>query len=410
MNSSPTSQQPTTVIGVPLILLLAALTALDAMAIDLYLPGMPLIADDFGVTSGVIQQTLAVFLAGLAVGQGIYGPLLDRFGRRIPLLIGAGIFVVGSIMAALAPTVEWLLVARLVQALGAAAGLVAPRAIVDDLCSMAESAHVFSLLMQVMMIAPILAPILGGYLLGYGSWRLIFWVMAGVGLAVLFWALRTIPDSLPADRRVPLNLGNILGAYGRQMRNSVFMAYTVAGGFILGSLFVYISASSFVFSKQFGLSPTQFSYVFAANSIAFVVGGHISNRLLKRGAAAGTIMLRGIVLHMVAGLTLFLVTQTSDTSLTVYSGLLAVALGALGLVFGNLTALTMMHAGQQAGVASALMGMLHYLTAAIIGYAVSFMPQGLGQLPLAIACCGAFALLLCHSAARLAALHSHPQT
>lgn len=232
----------TAALGMTLIVLLALLTALDAMAIDMYLPGMPQIAADLGVSAGRIQQTLSVFLVGLAIGQALYGPLLDRFGRRLPLLAGVAIFALGSVAAALAPSVEWLLAARFVQALGAAAGLVAPRAIVADLCDVTESSRIFSLLMQIMMIAPILAPIMGGYLLGWGSWRLVFWVLAGLGVAGWLWGLRSLPDSLPVAQRVPLQVDGILRAYGRQMRDPVFVLYTLAGGFILGSLFVYMSA------------------------------------------------------------------------------------------------------------------------------------------------------------------------
>ncbi|HRN60146.1 MAG TPA: multidrug effflux MFS transporter [Chiayiivirga sp.] len=383
-----------------LILLLAFLTGLDAMAIDMYLPGMPGIAADFDVSPGRIQQTLSIFLLGLAIGQGLYGPLLDRYGRRVPLLAGMAIFVAGSVLGALAPSVEWLMAARFLQAIGAAAGLVTPRAIVADLCSLSESARVFSVLMQVMMIAPILAPILGGYLLGHGDWRLIFWVLAALGAIGLAWGLRSIPDSLPVERRTPLHPGSIARAYGRQMRNGPFMAYTLSGGFVLGALFVYISGSAFVFTGHFGLSPAQFSYVFAANSVAVVLGGALSNRLLRGGMAAQRVMVIGLVLHVLAAFALFLAVAAGLTSLAVYLGLLALAIGLLGLVFGNMTALTMDNAGPQAGTASALMGMLQYLVAAIVGYVVSLTAQGLGQLPLAIAACGVLALVLYGFAAR----------
>lgn len=381
-------------ISLTLILLLTFLTALDAMAIDMYLPGMPNISADFDVSPGRIQQTLSIFLAGLAVGQGIYGPLLDRFGRRIPLLIGVGIFTAGSVLGALAPSVEWLLAARFVQAIGAAAGLVTPRAIVADLCSLAESARIFSLLMQVMMIAPILAPIVGGYLLEHGDWRFIFWVLAGLGSLGVIWGLKEIPDSLPIERRASLHLGHIGRAYGRQVRNRPFIAYALSGGFALSALFAYISGSAFVFTTYFDLTPTQFSYVFAANSIALVLGGMLSNRLLIRGLSSQRVMVIGLMLHTMSGLALFLVVQANISTLSAYAGLLALAIGALGLVFGNVTALTMNKAGPQVGTASALMGMLHYLIAAIVGYLVSLTPQGLGQLPLAISVSGLLALLL----------------
>ncbi len=392
--------------GVALIILLALLTALDAMAIDMYLPGMPLIAADFGVSDGRIQQTLSIFLAGLAIGQGLYGPLLDRFGRRLPLLAGVGIFIAGSVIAALAPSVEWLMAARFMQALGAAAGLVTPRAIVADLCSTTESARIFSLLMQVMMIAPILAPILGGYLLGHGGWRFIFWTLASLGLAGMLWGLKALPDSLPTTQREPLRLGTILRAYAASARRRTFMAYTLAGGFILSSLFTYISASAFVFTQHFGLSAVQFSYLFAGNSVALVFGGLISNALLKGGWSPRRIMLYGITLHTVAGIGLLVLAQANQATLLLYGSVLAVAIGALGLVFGNLTALTMEDAGRQVGVGSALMGVMHYLMSAAVGYAASLAAPGLAPLPTTIAVCGALALILCLSVRAVPRAHS----
>lgn len=380
-------------IGLALLILLALVTALDAMAIDMYLPGMPAMAEAFDVPPGRIQQTLSVFLAGLAIGQGLYGPLLDRFGRRLPLLVGVGIFVLGSIWAALAQSVEALMVARFVQALGAAAGLVAPRAIVADLCDMKESARIFSLLMQVMMIAPVVAPLLGGFLLGHGGWRFIFWALASLGAIGLVWGLRAVPDSLAPDARTALSVGGVLRAYGRQLRHGVFMCYALAGGMIMGSLFTYISASAFVFTDHYALTPTQFSYVFAANSIALVIGGGISNALLKRGVATQNAMLMGMALHAVAGGLLFALTLWAAPGLVLYASVLAVAVGAMGLIFGNVTALTMACAGRQAGVASALMGVIHYLVAALIGYGVSLLPQGPATLPMALAFCGVASLV-----------------
>ncbi len=389
-------------LGFALILLLALLTALDAMAIDMYLPAMPTIADVFGASPARVQQTLSVFLAGLAVGQAFYGPLLDRYGRRLPLLAGLVMFVLGSVLAAQAASVDALLAARFLQALGAAGGLVTPRAIVADRCDVAESSRIFSLLMQFMMIAPILAPLLGGYLLGHGGWRFIFWTLAGLGLLGLAWCLAALPDTLPPDRRVPLRPGTIARGYGRQMASPVFMAYTLAGGCILGSLFLYISSSAFVFTEHFRLTPAQFSYLFAANSVALVLGGHVGNVLLRRGVHPRHTLYIGIALHGLAGLGLYLIVQAGGASLEVYIALLAFAVGALGLIFGNLTALTMASAGRQVGVASALMGSLHYLLSAVIGYLASLAAAGPAALPAAIAVCAALAGGLCLVASRLA--------
>lgn len=389
-------------IGIALILILALLTGLDAMAIDMYLPGMPALATSFQTTSGRIQQTLSIFLAGLAIGQALYGPLLDRYGRRLPLLAGVLVFVIGSVLAALSPTLEWLLFARFLQALGAAAGLVTPRAIVADLCNLSQASRIFSLLMQVMMIAPIVAPLLGSYVLVLGgSWRLIFWILAGLGLIGFFWGLREIPNSLPPERYVPLKISNIARAYGAQITSPVFMTYTVAGGLILASLFMYISGSAFIFTEYYALSPTEYGYLFAVNSVALVIGGQLSNKLLEMEFSEHKIMYIGILIHTIAGFILYLVANSDFVNLWIYFALLALAIGSLGMVFGNMTALTMNSAGRQVGTASALMGTSHYLLSAIVGYLFSFAAPGPSALPLGIAICGATALLLSLLARRI---------
>ncbi|OAT38331.1 Bcr/CflA family multidrug resistance transporter [Proteus myxofaciens ATCC 19692] len=376
-----------------LVILLALITALDAMAIDLYLPAMPTIANDIHVSSVDIQLTLSVFLVGLAIGQGIYGPLLDRYGRRIPLLVGIGIFSLGSFIATITQNLEWLLIARLIQAIGASAGLVTPRAIVDDSCSLKESSKIFSLLMQIMMIAPILAPIIGGFLLSHIGWRSIFGFMTLLGIIIFIWGYRSIPDTLPIEHRTPLSIKNSIRAYLTQLGNTVYMGYTLAGGVILASLFVYISGSSFIFTAHYGLTPTQFSYIFAANAIALIIGGQIDIFLQKRYISSKIIIILGIVIHTAVGITLLTVINIGNVSLITFGSLLAIGVGALGLIFGNLTALTMASVKSQSGVASSLMGMLQYFISAVIGFLISLISSAMYQLPFAFFICGLLAML-----------------
>ena len=381
-------------VSLALIMLMALLTALDSMAIDMYLPGMPDIATDLKVPLSKIQQTLAIFLAGLAIGQGIYGPLLDRFGRRLPILIGIMIFIGGSIMGALAPTVEWLLVARFIQAIGASAGLVTPRAIVADTCNLKESAHVFSILMQAMMLGPILAPVLGGIVLDIADWRMIFWVIAFVGFLSLVWAWKLVPDSLPVSERSPLNMKHVLKTYFTQMCNYNFMLYALASGFAMSGLFLYVSGSAFVFREHFGLSSSMFSYLFALNSLGLVLSGMISNFFLVRGVSSRKLLMIGMFIHTIAAAVLYLLSLKSSLSLLAYTACIAIAISALGLVLGNITALTMNNGGKQAGAASSVMGVLQYLLPAITGYIVSLFVQTIALLPLSIAICGFLGVVL----------------
>lgn len=391
MSTTATSGQAR--ISVGLLILLALLTALDAIAIDMYLPAMPAIADAFAVDAGRIQQTLSVFLAGLAIGQALYGPLLDRYGRRVPLMAGMLLFIAGSAASALSTSPEMLMLARFVQALGAAAGLVTPRAVVSDMCSVTESSRIYSVLMQVMMIAPIVAPIVGGIVLKAGGWQTIFWLLTLSGGIALLWCLWGLPETLSPAARTRLDARTLWRVYTTLLSHRNFMAFTLAGGFILGSLFTWISASSFILTGTFSLSPTAFSYLFAMNSIMLIGGGFLSNLLLKRGYTEIGLTRIGVTVHILAGSILFIAALAGAASLALFVVAIAIGMGALGLVFGNLTALTMQQAKHQAGVASSIMGALQYLLSSIIGFAYSKWSAGLESLPLTLALCGAIALI-----------------
>lgn len=367
----------------------------------MYLPAFPTVASSLGITAGQVQQTLTVFLIGLGVGQGLYGPLLDRFGRRTPLLIGLSLFVLGSLAAALTTSFEGLLVARFLQAIGAAAGAVASRAVVTDTCDTHSSARIYSMLMQMMMIAPITAPMLGGLILLYGEWHLIFWVLAFFGSACLLFTARLLPETLPIERRVPLSTHSIIRNYALQLRNPSFFFYTLASGCIFGSLFLYVTTSPFVFISMFGLTPNQFSYIFASNAIGMIVIGQINLRLLKHYGAARVLFI-GISCFIGIGVVLLTLVQLEWMALWSYSLLLGLSVAMLGMILGNLTALTMAHTQQHAGIASALMGLMQFLLAAMIGFLVSLTAPTLSTIPLALIVFGVLSLGLCGVARRFA--------
>jgi len=357
----------------------------------MYLPAFPTVALSLDITAGQVQQTLTVFLIGLGVGQGLYGPLLDRFGRRIPLLIGLSLFTLGSLAAALASSFEGLLIARFLQAIGAAAGAVASRAVVTDTCDTHSSARIYSMLMQMMMIAPITAPLLGGLILLYGEWHLIFWTLAFFGSACWFFTARLLPETLPLERRVPLSIGSIVRNYAIQLRNPSFFFYTLASGCIFGCLFLYVTNSPFIFISMFGLSPNQFSYIFASNAIGMILIGQINLRLLKNYSAARVLFI-GVSCFIGIGIMLLTLVQLEWMALWSYSLLLGLSVAMLGMIIGNLTALTMAHTQQHAGIASALMGLMQFLLAATIGFLVSLTAPTLSTIPIALIVFGSLAL------------------
>lgn len=378
-----------------LIILLASLSALVAAAIDMYLPAFPTVATSLDITPGQVQQTLSVFLIGLGIGQGLYGPFLDRFGRKPPLLFGITLFIIGSLAAALTTSFEGLLVARFLQAVGAAAGSVASRAVVTDTCDPQNSARIYSMLMQVMMIAPITAPMLGSLILLYGEWHLIFWVLALFGMICGAFTLRLLPETLPVERRIPLSMHSIVRNYAIQLSNPSFFFYTLATSCTLGSLFIYINNSPFIFIEMFALSPNQFSYIFAANAVGMIVFSQINLRLLKLYSAM-QILLVGLGGFISIGVLLFSLLQLDWVALWSYGILLGLGTSMSGLITGNLTAVTMAHTQQHAGIASSLMGLIQFLLAAVIGFLASIIaPPSLYTLPMALIVLGLAAILLC---------------
>ena len=242
------------------ILILGALSAFGPLAIDFYLPAFPAMALAFGTDEQHVQLTLAAYFLGLSIGQLMYGPVADRFGRRIPLLTGVGLFTVASLACAYAPNLEWLLGARFVQALGGCAGMVISRAIVSDKCDAVGSAKVFSQLMLVMGLAPILAPMLGGLLVNTTGWQSIFLVLTGFSaLAGLAVALG-LPESMPANvPRQPLS--GALRQYGRLLSDPVYLGHALTGGIAIAGMFAYIAGSPFVFIKLYGVPALSLIHI-----------------------------------------------------------------------------------------------------------------------------------------------------
>lgn len=379
---------------IQVIILLASLSALSAAAVDMYLPAFPAVATSLNISAGQVQQTLTIYLIGLGLGQGLYGPLLDRFGRRPPLLIGLGLFIAGSLLAAFTVNIQGLLFARFLQAIGAAAGLVASRAIVTDTCDAQSSARIYSMLAQMMMIAPITAPTLGGLTLLYGDWRLIFWLLSFFGILCLVFTLRLLPESLPSEYRIPLSVRNTVRDYAVQLSQPAFIFYTLASGFSFGGLFIYVTISPFIFINIFALSPSQFGYVFAINAAGIIFVGQINLLLLKYYTALKLLFL-GLIIFVGACVLLFYLVFFDLATLWSYWLLLGLALSMLGLIVGNVTAITLQGTQQSAGIASAAMGSIQFLLAALIGFVFSFTTPGLTALPVAMVVLGLVAIGLC---------------
>ncbi|WP_415766412.1 multidrug effflux MFS transporter [Pseudomonas sp. ZB1P45] len=369
------------------ILILGALSAFGPLAIDFYLPAFPAMALAFGTDEKHVQLTLAAYFLGLSIGQLAYGPVADRFGRRIPLLTGVGLFTAASLACAYAPNLEWLIGARFVQALGGCAGMVIARAIVSDKCDAVGSAKVFSQLMLVMGLAPILAPMLGGLLVNTTGWQSIFLVLTGFSaLAGLAVALG-LPESLPAHvPRQPLS--GALRQYGRLLSAPVYLGHALTGGIAIAGMFAYIAGSPFVFIKLYGVPPEHFGWLFGTNAAGFILVAQLNARLLaKRGPAF--LLVRTVWIYVGAGLALLAVSSLHTAQLWPLLIPLFVCIASLGCILPNASACAMNGQGARAGSASAMLGCLQFSVAAGAAALVGVLHDG-SAMPMAmvISLCG----------------------
>ncbi|MFK8333122.1 multidrug effflux MFS transporter [Pseudomonas sp. BJa5] len=369
------------------ILILGALSAFGPLAIDFYLPGFPAMALAFGTDEKHIQTTLAAYFLGLSLGQLAYGPVADRFGRRIPLLVGVTLFTLASVACAFAPNLDALILARFVQALGGCAGMVLSRAIVSDKCDAVASAKVFSQLMLVMGLAPILAPMLGGVLVNLYGWQSIFIALT------LFSALCTVavaaglPESLPATvPRQPLS--GALRQYGRLLKDRVFLGHALTGGIAIAGMFSYIAGSPFVFIKLYGVPPEHYGWLFGSNAAGFILVAQVNARLLaKRGPAF--LLVRTVWIYLVAGLSLLAISALHPARLWPLLIPLFICIASLGCIIPNASACAMSGQGARAGSASALLGCLQFSVAAAAAALVGVLHDGSAvPMALVISLCG----------------------
>jgi MFS transporter, DHA1 family, multidrug resistance protein len=264
------------------IVLLGALTALGPFTIDLYLPAFPVLEDDFQTTSAAIQLTLTGTMVGFGLGQLLVGPISDKLGRRMPLLIVTALNVIASVLAALAPTLVMLGVARVLMGMGAAAGGVVAMAIVRDLFGGRRLVIMLSRLALVSGVAPVIAPLIGSALLLVMPWRGLFVILAAYGALMLLGALFLIRETLPPARRSEKGSTTVLQRYRSVLSDRVFIGVVIVGGMGFSGMFSYLSASPFLFQENYGLDAQQYGLLFAVNSLGVVLGVQLGSRLAAR--------------------------------------------------------------------------------------------------------------------------------
>ena len=358
-----------------LIAILGAIAAIGPLSIDMYLPGFPAIAEDLNASINLVNWSLTAYFLGISVGQFIYGPLLDRYGRKKPLLIGFGIFTVAAIGCALAPDIYTLIGLRLLLALGGCVGMVAARAIIRDSFESKEVARAFSSLILVMGVAPILAPSLGGMVIDYLDWRAIFWILTVYSVLLLILIYRALPETHAPDTTVSLQLKKVGFTYYQVMQNRQFLIYATAGSVGMAALFTYISGAPYVFMEIMDYGESVFGWLFGTNALFFVVGSQINRGLLRKFeilpltrfssiiATTAMLILTVQVSQGIPNNTLFLINLFSFTFF-------------LGLINPNLQALALDPFRKSAGRASALMGSMRMLAGAMSSGLVGILHDG----------------------------------
>jgi DHA1 family bicyclomycin/chloramphenicol resistance-like MFS transporter len=347
-----------------LVALLGSLTAMGPVAIDMYLPSLPAIGQDLGASSSQTQGTVAAFLAGMALGQFLYGPASDRVGRRAPILVGIWIFVIASIACAVAPSPGALIVSRFVQALGACSGGVVARAVVRDRFSHVETARMLSLLMLIMGLAPILGPLLGGALLTLGGWRLNFWFMTGFGVLLGVAILLRLKESRSAETAVHARSEHPFRAYLALAREPRLIGYALAGALNGATLFTYISASPELLIQTYRIPPQAFGWVFGLNAVG-IIGANQVNRHLLRRSTPDRVLARASLISLAFAALLALAAVSGVGGRWSVLPLLFCVLASYGFMQGNTTAGALNVDPRRSGSISALLGGVSFGTGAL---------------------------------------------
>ncbi len=381
-------------------LVLGLLSALGPFAIDMYLPAMPMIAADLGTSIQAMQGSIVAYFIAFGLAQLIYGPWADRSGRKAPLYAGIGVFTIGSIICTIAPTVEWLLAGRFVQGLGGAALMVVPRAIIRDMYTGPAATRLMAAVMMVISVSPMLAPLAGSGVMAVWDWRGIFALLVVAAVVSVTILARYQPETLAPEDRQPLDLGVMRRGAGRLLRDPLFMGLTFLGGFGMASFFVFIASASFVYTGDFGLSPTGFSLAFAVNAIGFFGASQVAGPLGMRFGAPLVMALASAGFAAVT-IALFALALAGGVGLVLCMAGLFLANACLGLIIPTTMVMALDDHGDIAGMASSLGGTLQMLAGGLMIVAAGpFFDGTVTPMLGAIAVCGALVLGLSRLVAR----------
>lgn len=378
-------------------LILGLLSAVGPFAIDMYLPAMPSLAASLGVNETAAQLTLTSYFIAFGLAQLVYGPWSDQAGRKRPLFAGLAIFIAGSVVCAVAPSIGFLVAGRAVQGIGGAVLMVVPRAVIRDMHTGTAATKMMAMVMLVISVSPMLAPLAGSGLIQLGDWRLIFWVLCSAAVVALLITRFALPETLAHENRQPIHFASLWAGTKVLFSDPIFMGLTFIGGFGMASFFVFIASAAFVYVEQFGLTPTGFSVAFAINAIGFFAASQAAGPL---GERVGIVPLMRWGVMGFAGFTLALLALTlaGFVSLYLVVAMLFLANACLGVVIPTTMVMALDPHGKIAGLASSLGGTLQMVAGGVMIAVTGLFFDGtalpmIAAIALCAVCAAALALL-----------------
>ena len=374
-------------VGLRFLAILSVLLAFAALSTDVYLPALPSMARQLRAGQDAMAWTLSGYLIGFSAGQLLWGPIGDRYGRRMPIAVGLALFVIGSAGCALSTSASEIIAWRIVQAIGACASVVLARAMVRDLYAGARAAQMLSTLMTVMAIAPLLGPLVGGQIIRFGSWQAIFWLLMVIG-ALTLAALFTLPETLAPRRRNREPLARALTDYVVLLRDRRVIGFAGAGGFFYGGIYAYLAGTPFAYINYYHLPAQFYGMVFGLGILGIMTTNLVNARLVMRHGARRLINL-GATGAAIAGVVVAIDARTGFGGLPGLVAPLFVYIGLAGFIIANSIAGALEGYPDRAGAVSALVGAVHYgsgiVTAGLVGAFADGTPWSMGWV---IAVCG----------------------
>ncbi len=354
---------------IKLILILGSLTALGPFSIDMYLPGFSGIAKDLNTSVAKVSMSLSSYFIGISAGQLLYGPLLDRFGRKKPLFIGLMVYILASLDCVYVADIDMFILLRFIQAIGSCAATVASVAMVRDLFPVKDIPKVFSLLMLVLGLSPMLAPTIGGYVTEDYGWHTVFFILMCMGIAILLAAQIGLPNSYKPDTSISLKPKPIISNFLKVLKEPQFYTYAFTGAIAFSGLFTYVAASPIIFMDIYHVDAKTYGWIFAFMSVSFIGSSQLNSVLLKKFSSEQMIF-GALILQSVVAVIFLVLSLNNLLGLYETIAILFVFLGCLGISNPNTAGLTMAPFAKNAGSASALMGAIQLGLGSLASFAV----------------------------------------